>query len=361
MKIPVDVRALYDTGKRLKEERERPVRLAVLVEIDAPDALVEAARAELHPKTAGGIVDVELIEPGATLRVRSQTDAVIVVAGSGAYAAGVLKDLRERAIPTAVLAVREDRTAFSRLIGHPESDVLVGPDAVELIRGPLAEWAMRRLEALRTALGHNFGFMRRAVAREAVRHCAWQNAAIGVVVFLPGADMPLMTLNQGRMLLQIAAAYGQPLETERIKELAAVVAGGFLFRAIAGELVGVVPGFGWAIKGGIAYSGTVAMGMAAIAYFEDGADLGGVVHALTEKAGEAVSRVREMRIAGHHDAADELALSAFTQAALDPADEADMIPPAPVQPTLLDVEPPAPTLLPPARESADTTPQGNAS
>jgi len=360
MNIPVDVRALYDAGKRLKEERERPVRLAVLVEIDAPDALVEAARAQLHPTTAGGVVDVELIEPGATLRVRSQTDAVIVLAGSGSYAAGVLKDLRDRAIPTAVVSVREDRTAFSRLIDHPESDVLVGLDPVELIRGPLADWSMRRLVDLRTALGHNFEFVRRAVAREAVRHCAWQNAAIGVVVFLPGADMPLMTLNQGRMLLQIAAAYGQPLETERIKELAAVVAGGFLFRGIARELFGLVPVFGWAVKGGIAYSGTLAMGAAAIAYFEDGADLSGVVHVLTEKAGEAVARVREMRVAHHGDLADDLELPAFTAASFNPGD-GPATDAAPLQPTLMDVEPVAPTLLPPEREADTTKPMEPAS
>jgi len=350
MNLPVDVRALYDAGKRLKEDRERPVRIAVLVEVDAPDALIEAARAELHPKTSGGIVDVELIEPGQTLRVRSETDAVIVLAGSGATITGVLGDLRERAIPTAVVAVREDRTAFSRLIHHPENDVLVDLDPVELIRGRLADWTMSRMEKLRTALGHNFEFVRRAVARDAVRRCAWQNAAIGIVVFVPGADMPLMTMNQGRMLLQIAAAYGQPLETERIKELAAVVAGGFLFRTFARELVGLIPGFGWAVKGGIAYSGTLAMGSAAIAYFEDGADLGGVVHALTERAGEAVARVKQLRPRGD-DSFGMGEPEAFTTAAeLEPIEE------VPVQPTLLDVAPVTPTLLPPQREDAADLP-----
>jgi uncharacterized protein (DUF697 family) len=32
----------------------------------------------------------------------------------------------------------------------------------------------------------------------------------------------------------------------------------------------VVPGPGWAIKGGIAYAGTLALGEAAVAYFESG-------------------------------------------------------------------------------------------
>jgi len=147
------------------------------------------------------------------------------------------------------------------------------------------------LGELRTALGHNFEFVRRAVAKELVKKTAWQNAAVGVLMFIPGADMPIMTLNQGKMLLQIAATYGQSLDTDRVKELGAVVAGGFLFRTFARELVGLIPGFGWAVKGGIAYSGTVAMGAAAISYFEEGTDLSGVVKALTERAGEAASRV----------------------------------------------------------------------
>jgi uncharacterized protein (DUF697 family) len=340
VKLPVDVRALYDMGKTLKEDRERPVRIAVLIEIDAPDELVEAAREELHPKTSNGIVDVSVIEPDTMLRVDSRADAAVVLVGSGSHVAETLKDLRDRAVPTAVVALRDEPTALTRLLGHPENDTLVGLDAKELIRGPLADWSMTRLEKLRTALGHNFEFVRRAVARETVKKTAWQNAAVGALLFIPGADMPVMTLNQGKMLLQIAAAYGQPLDTERIKELGAVVAGGFLFRTFAREVVGLIPGFGWAVKGGIAYTGTVAMGTAAIAYFEQGADLPGVVKALTEKAGETASEVMSrVKSRGSIDAVLE-----DVSGALPPEGARDTM--APDQPTLLDVPPVSPTLEP---------------
>jgi uncharacterized protein (DUF697 family) len=368
--LPVDVRALYDAGKRLKEDRERPVRLVVLVEVDAPDALVEAARERLRPKTATGIVDVSVIEPGSVLRVDPKADAAIVLVGSGAHAGPTLTDLRNRAIPTAVLAVREDRASFARLIGHPENDVLVGEDVDELICGLLADWIMRRLEKLHTALGHNFEFVRRAVAKETVRRCAWQNAAIGVAVFLPGADMPLMTLNEGRMLLQIAAAYGQPLDGQRVKELVTVVAGGFVCREVASELLGVIPGLGWAIKGGVAYSGTVAMGSAAIAYFEQGADLIGVARSLTGRAAAVMAcseRRRSARRLPEHDgtaapsrrrrrgyvavaAQGEGTKDAGTMLAQPLAGEAASV--APGQTTLLDLPPAEPTLLPLDRPDA---------
>jgi uncharacterized protein (DUF697 family) len=328
VKLPIDVRALYDAGKRLKADREHPVRLAVLVEIDAPDTLVEAARAMLRPRTATGIVDVAVIEPEQMLRVDSKADAVIVLAGSGTHLEPTLKDLRVRAIPCVVLAVRADGLAFAQGIAQSDRDVLTGDDALELFPGQLADWLMARLGKLHTALGHNFAFVRRAVAREAVRHCAWQNAALGAVLFIPGADMPVMTLNQGRMLLNIAAAYGQAIDKDRIKELAAVVAGGLVFRTFAREVVGLVPGFGWAVKAGIAYSGTMAMGTAAISYFESGADLSGVVRSLSERAGDAAAHIR-----GRH-VVPTSALSAEPFAAV-----AAPEPAAAHQPVLIDMPP----------------------
>jgi uncharacterized protein (DUF697 family) len=293
------------------------------------------------------------------LKVDGKADAAIVLAGAGAHLGATLKDLRARAIPTAVLAVREDASSFARLIGHPTSDVLVGEVPAELLKGPLADWVMERLPKQHAALAHNFEFVRRAVAKEAVKRCAWQNAAIGVVIFVPGADMPLMTLNQGRMLLQIAAAYGEPLDKARIKELAAVVAGGLLFRTFAREAIGLLPGLGWAIKGGIAYSGTVAMGMAAIGYFEKGIDLSGVVHALAERAGEVATRVGHAlphggaAHAGASHAGAGVEPVATVPALPKPAPAvsvtgpgAQMETPAPgAQPTLIDVPPVEPTFV----------------
>lgn len=291
--LPVDVNALLSAGKRLMEQRELPVKLAVLVELDAPDPLLEAIREGLRPRTARALVDVEVIDPGTLLRVDSSADAVFVVVGSGGNdVVPALRDLRRRSIPTAAVALRDEPGMLARLVEHPVEDVVTGLEASELLHGALAEWVMRRLPEKRVAVAHNFEFMRRAVAREAVKATAWQNAAIGGVSIIPGADMPLMTLNQGKMLLQIAAAYGQQIGAERVKELAAVVGGGFLFRTFARQALTLVPGFGWAIKAGVGYTGTIAMGNAAIAYFERGADVPQMLAGLKETAGKAVSSAK---------------------------------------------------------------------
>jgi len=294
--LPIDVRALMNTGAKLLEQRDLPVRIAVLVEIDTPDALLDAVREGFRPRSAKALVDVEVIEPGTVMRVDPSADAVVVLVGSGGADVGpTLADLRRHAIPAVAVALRAEVGVLPRLIDHPVDDVIAGLDISELLHGPLADWVMRRVPTKHTAIAHNFEFVRRAVAREAVKATAWQNAAIGGVSIIPGTDMPLMTLNQGKMLLQIAAAYGQQIGGERVKELAAVVGGGFLLRAFARQALTLVPGFGWAIKAGIGYSGTIAMGNAAIAYFERGADvpemLAGLKAAATKTVRSAKGRL----------------------------------------------------------------------
>jgi uncharacterized protein (DUF697 family) len=145
----------------------------------------------------------------------------------------------------------------------------------------------------RLALAANFTFIRRAVAEESIKSTAFQNGVIGFVVVIPGADMPLMTANQAKMILQIAAAYGQPLGPERIKELAVVVGGGFTLRAVARQLLVVVPGFGWALKAAIGYSGTLAMGYAALEYFEEGGEFSGVMERVKAARDQAIAAARE--------------------------------------------------------------------
>ncbi len=80
--------------------------------------------------------------------------------------------------------------------------------------------------------------------------------------------MPVLTLNQIRLVLRIALAYGQDVDRQRAGELLGVVGAGFGFRAVARELLDLIPVAGWAVKGGVAYAGTKAVGEAAVRYFE---------------------------------------------------------------------------------------------
>jgi uncharacterized protein (DUF697 family) len=104
-----------------------------------------------------------------------------------------------------------------------------------------------------------------------VARTARQNGIVGAAFFIPGTDLAVMTANQLKMVLALAAMYDQELTQERALELLGVVAVGFGFRTLARELLGFLPGPGWMLKGGVAYTGTLALGEVACRYFEGGA------------------------------------------------------------------------------------------
>lgn len=120
------------------------------------------------------------------------------------------------------------------------------------------------------ALAANAPLFRKLATQQIIHHTSAQNGLIGVVTILPGSDMPLLTANQLRMILKIAAVYKEELTLTRLKELITVIGAGFTFRAIARQLLDFVPGIGWIIKGTVAYMGTEALGAAALKYFEKG-------------------------------------------------------------------------------------------
>ena len=110
-----------------------------------------------------------------------------------------------------------------------------------------------------------------AAANRVIYRTAAQNALIGIAFFVPGSDMPAMTANQIKMVLAIASIYGEEIDRERAIELAGIVAAGFGLRALARSLVRYVPGVGLIVKAGSGYAATVALGFAAVRYFESGA------------------------------------------------------------------------------------------
>lgn len=143
----------------------------------------------------------------------------------------------------------------------------VSEDAVREELAPRLVRALEEEHLIQFGLG--YPIFRRAVCEEFIRKNARQNAVIGALP-IPGADMPVMTANQARMVLGIAAAYGEELSLERARELLGVVAAGFGLRAVSRQVVKLVPFGGWAAAAAIGYAGTIAMGRATMLYFERG-------------------------------------------------------------------------------------------
>jgi uncharacterized protein (DUF697 family) len=120
------------------------------------------------------------------------------------------------------------------------------------------------------ALAARLPSLRAAVSDHVVRSATARNALIGAAVFMRGVDFPVLTLNQIRMVLRIAAAHGEKIDRERVPEMLGVVLAGFGWRGLARQLLGRVPGPSFVIKAGVAAAGTKTIGEAASAYFAGG-------------------------------------------------------------------------------------------
>jgi uncharacterized protein (DUF697 family) len=113
--------------------------------------------------------------------------------------------------------------------------------------------------------------LRDSVCRQLVASFARKNGLLAAAIWIPGADLPVLTLNQLRLVLRLSQAYGVDDVRERLPELAATVGAGFGLRTLARELLDLVPVAGWALKGAVAYGGTRALGEAVCRRFAWGA------------------------------------------------------------------------------------------
>jgi uncharacterized protein (DUF697 family) len=208
--------------------------------------------------------------PGAVRAGDDPTGAAVyvhVVAGEVDEAA--LKRARRARVPIVAVVVGAEE-------GEPIPYVLA-TDVVPVRPGQgFPTDAIARVIALRLGeegapVAARVPVLRRAVAEALVDAFSRKNAIRAAVIFIPGADLPILTLSQIRMVLRIEQAYGlDPDPRQRAPELLATVGAGFALRTVARELVAAVPFVGWAVKSGVAYAGTRALGEAAIRRLEAG-------------------------------------------------------------------------------------------
>jgi uncharacterized protein (DUF697 family) len=238
---------------RLAASDERALALA-----GAPE-LVAALKRELgRDGDPSVLVGPEALDRAAAL--------VLVLVGPPSEAdEEVLKAGRRKRVPVLCLAAGPD-------VGGSVPYVLP-TDVVRAEPGqgfPVAELARalaRRLGEAATPLAARLPALREAVCDVLVESFALRNGIVGAAVFVPGADLPVLTLNQARLVLRIASACGVEIDGQRVPELLGVLGAGFGFRAVAREALDFVPVAGWVLKGAVAYAGTRALGEAARRYF----------------------------------------------------------------------------------------------
>ncbi len=206
--------------------------------------------------------------PGAVRSTgRCEDAAVLVRVLGGEPTEEDERELREaKRAKVPVVAVQTGTEAFDVPYVLP-TDVVVCKPGAGFPVDEIAAAVAARLGESGTALAARTPVLRAAVCKDLIERFSRQNGIIGVAVFLPGADFAVLTLNQLRLVLRLAAAYGLELDQSRLPEVLATLGAGFGLRALARQVLGAVPVAGWVVKGGIAYAGTRALGEAAQLYF----------------------------------------------------------------------------------------------
>ena len=193
MKIPVDkLTRVFKMGATTKKDSDTPVRVSVYLDSSASRFLVETVRDAFVPQTTSGIVRVERLGEDRIVP-KTDTDVVLVLSCGSDRLESAVQELVIAGAPVCVLAESAVEVPFIQ-----ESTSMLGAVAATdktYLLETLARWILDRTEK-ETAFAANFAFMRIAAANRIITSCALTNMATGALVFLPGADYPVMALAQ---------------------------------------------------------------------------------------------------------------------------------------------------------------------
>ncbi len=173
---------------------------------------------------------------------------------------------------------RQTETGGSSTV-HVFDDRLTSTDlALESLRSAI----VRAVPERAPAFGRAFPVFRPAASRAVINETSVANGQFALVSNIPAlipifgglasatADFIVLTKNQVMMMYKLGAIHGRDLSDQFkiIQELAPIVGAGFIWRSLARSAVTMLPfAAGTIPKVGIAYAGTMAVGLAAEYYY----------------------------------------------------------------------------------------------
>jgi uncharacterized protein (DUF697 family) len=288
-KIPAG--KLFEAAKDVAGVHGSPVRVAILVDRNASTDIVRTLQGLFESENERALLRVEAL-PANPSPIDTVADLVVIVAAESRIPPTLMASAVAAGVPAVVCCACADACYRSMLdTSFPlEPDDIVGVDDAadhDRFGEDLGAWIVDRCHESRLALAAAFPFIRRPLAVEYAHSTAAQNAAIGAIPLIPGADMPLMTLNEGKMVLKMAAAYGHPIEPARVIEITVAVLGGFGARRLVRFLSHKAPSLTWVVSGMVGWTSTLALGYAMSAYFEAGGMPKDLSTAISEVVGSA--------------------------------------------------------------------------
>jgi uncharacterized protein (DUF697 family) len=277
----------------IREQAEQPVRLAILGTPDLRQTLMRTLYEGPQRYNSG---DYSAIEEYDLPLQRSQRNTVgrcdlVIFAvdtrnDANTDVTATAETLAATAVPCLILLVGEGRSVanVSRIVRGVNATTVVVPDLQSTML------AQRLLPAIlegvpedqRLATARRLPGLRDIIARQLVGETSFSNATYALTSGIPqmvpllniplnAADIVVLTKNQALMVYKLALAFGAPPDFQaQMRDIMPVIGGGFMWRQVARQLVGLIPGLGIAPKVAVAYAGTYATGQAAIQWYRNG-------------------------------------------------------------------------------------------
>lgn len=171
-------------------------------------------------------------------------------------------------------------------LGWQASRVLYGSAIdIEFLQREFVPAMLELLPQQHLALGRQFPLFRVPISKQLINDTCFSNAAYsfstGLAEIVPVLDIPLnvtdmiiLTKSQAFLAYKLGLLVGFSTSwQDYITEFGSVIGGGFLWRQVARQLVGLIPAWGIIPKVAIAYSGTYVVGHAVLSWYLTGKHL----------------------------------------------------------------------------------------
>jgi uncharacterized protein (DUF697 family) len=236
---------------------------------------------------------LETIDPKNPPHITEEARCVIYLGRRSDLATMQFSALTAAKLPIFALVVDEDAQPSGPQSAPARGtwgEYVVSAISREALAGRVFPHLIECCKGVEIAVGRNLPALRETVAAKLTRDAA-NNAlkvalASAVVDHVPifgivlgaiasAGDTVAITALQMMLMLHIESAYGKDPDLGRAWQLLPVVGGGLGWRMLARELSGFIPVAGIAIKGAIAYAGTIVVGEGVTFYYEHGRHMSG--------------------------------------------------------------------------------------
>jgi len=258
--LPIQPLSVLHQAKSYLGMRNESLKLGLFLDPRLSDQTIDLIVRLFKPVSEKARVLVHVLSEDMTLGDHVSYDAAIFVVRTPDIAWHMVNGAVTQDLPTLVVVEEGLRRDAADIYQVSILDV-ASARKPDLLVAQMAGWFAENLKEHRMALAADFIFMRPALATTTINDTARQNAIIALVFFLPGADLPVMTLNQVKMILQLAFIYGEELTISRIAEAVVVVLSAYASRGAVRTLTEEKSRLiSLPIKCAVAYASTVVLG-----------------------------------------------------------------------------------------------------